>query len=255
VSRPLGVAASEAANRLTPEAADILSSALLNGQALTELRRLIPAPGFGNVVDDLAARAGDVSPEQIGAALSGAAAALVETRTRTTELVWTGPRTDHIEARLTAQALGQVIDAANYRLVVSSFAVYKVEEVAEALVRAAARGARVDLIVESVLESGGAISFDGVNQLGEEALKACHLYTWPAMRRPIANNKPGALHAKFAVADASCLLVTSANLTGHALGLNMELGVLVTGGDAPRAVVGLVDDLIHQGDLAPRAFH
>lgn len=63
------------------------------------------------------------------------------------------------------------------------------------------------------------------------------------------HKSPASLHAKFAVADSRCLLTTSANLTGHALELNMELGVLITGGEAPREVVRLVDDLIAQGDL------
>ena len=62
---------------------------------------------------------------------------------------------------------------------------------------------------------------------------------------------PRTLHAKFAVADGRCLLTTSANLTGNALERNMELGLLITGGEAPREVVRLVDDLIAQGDLAP----
>ncbi|MCB0110905.1 MAG: hypothetical protein KDE53_33525, partial [Caldilineaceae bacterium] len=46
----------------------------------------------------------------------------------------------------------------------------------------------------------------------------------------------GALHAKCAVADSQLLFLSSANLTEHALSLNMELGVLIRGGLLPRNV-------------------
>ncbi len=199
----------------------------------------------------LAAAVGSVPPGEIAAALQGASAVLESVRARGTDVVWTGPATPHVPVRLTAQALREVIDAGRDRLIIASFAVYRVETVAEALVRAGERGTRIDLILESVVESAGRITFDGAGGLGKAALAACHLYTWPADRRPTDNGRVAALHAKFAVADETRLLVTSANLTGHALALNMELGLLVTGGEAPRAVVRLVDGLIEQGDLRP----
>jgi phosphatidylserine/phosphatidylglycerophosphate/cardiolipin synthase-like enzyme len=43
-----------------------------------------------------------------------------------------------------------------------------------------------------------------------------------------------ALHAKAAIADDHTALVTSANLTGHGMNENMELGLLVRGGPVPR---------------------
>jgi cardiolipin synthase len=144
-----------------------------------------------------------------------------------------------------------VIEQARDRLIVASFAVYDVDEVANALLAAAERGVRVDLVLESVAESGGKTSFEGASQLGAAVLARCQLYTWPLARRPLAHDRAATLHAKFAVADGRCLLTTSANLTGHALERNMELGLLITGGEAPREVVRLVDDLIAQGDLAP----
>jgi phosphatidylserine/phosphatidylglycerophosphate/cardiolipin synthase-like enzyme len=44
------------------------------------------------------------------------------------------------------------------------------------------------------------------------------------------------LHAKCALADDRALLVSSANFTADALGINMELGLLVEGGGAPPTV-------------------
>src|SRR6185503_7032797 len=117
MSDDLGPAAADAAQRLTPQAIELLSHALATGTPLYGARRLIPAAAFANVVDDLADRVGEALPSEIGAALRGAAAAIAETRGRTTELVWTGPTTEHVPVRLTAQALRQVIDTANDRLI------------------------------------------------------------------------------------------------------------------------------------------
>jgi phosphatidylserine/phosphatidylglycerophosphate/cardiolipin synthase-like enzyme len=46
------------------------------------------------------------------------------------------------------------------------------------------------------------------------------------------------------------LLVSSANLTEHALTVNLELGVLITGGPAPYATEGFFNFMIHSGNLA-----
>ena len=56
------------------------------------------------------------------------------------------------------------------------------------------------------------------------------------------------------MADRRALLVSSANLTAYALTLNMELGLLVRGGDLPGRVAGHFDRLIEAGVLieAPR---
>src|SRR5262249_45465332 len=52
---------------------------------------------------------------------------------------------------------------------------------------------------------------------------------WPVEQRTSAAGGPGALHAKAAIADTQAAFVTIANLTGHALTANMELGLLVRG--------------------------
>jgi len=50
------------------------------------------------------------------------------------------------------------------------------------------------------------------------------------------NNKAGILHVKCAVADGRFLFLSSANLTEYAFTINMELGLLVTGGKLPGQV-------------------
>lgn len=74
------------------------------------------------------------------------------------------------------------------------------------------------------------------------------VYAWPATQRPRdAQGRHGTLHAKFAVADRRQLLVSSANLTEFAFNLNIELGVLLTGGTGPAEVAGQVDQMIRLG--------
>jgi len=71
-----------------------------------------------------------------------------------------------------------------------------------------------------------------------------------AERRPIdKRGHRGSLHAKFAVADQSKLFVSSANLTDHALTLNIEMGVLVDCGPLPQRAQELVNVLIRENEL------
>jgi len=59
----------------------------------------------------------------------------------------------------------------------------------------------------------------------------------------------GTLHAKAVIADGNWALVTSVNLTGHALELNMELGLLVEGGAIPQRPAAPFAELIARGIL------
>lgn len=51
------------------------------------------------------------------------------------------------------------------------------------------------------------------------------------------------------MADGDVALVTSANLTGHAMKHNIELGLLVTDRAAATAIVAHVDGLVRKGIL------
>ena len=53
--------------------------------------------------------------------------------------------------------------------------------------------------------------------------------------------------AKCAIADRECLFLTSANLSGNAIAVNMELGVCIYGGPLPEQVEPHFDDLIARG--------
>ena len=66
------------------------------------------------------------------------------------------------------------------------------------------------------------------------------LYHWPVENRlrDDAGNQ-GLIPAKCAIGHRECLFLTSANLTGNAMTINMELGVSIHGGPLPEQVVAL----------------
>lgn len=178
-----------------------------------------------------------LAPESVALALEAAAmtAAQVQAAQRV-EVVWTGP-TSTLPLRRTAQAVQQVIDEADHDLIIVAFAVYDVPEIGQALIRAANRGVRLWLIIESPQESAGKVAYDGLAAFGSPVVERATVLRWPSAERPQdATGKHGSLHAKCAVADGAVAFVSSANLTHYALNLNMELGVIIRGGMIPQQV-------------------
>jgi len=53
------------------------------------------------------------------------------------------------------------------------------------------------------------------------------------------------------VVDDEAVLISSANLTEHAMNLNMELGLLIRGGELSRSLAGHLRSLIQNGILVP----
>lgn len=166
------------------------------------------------------------------------------------ELVWTGPAPEDSPFRRTEQAILQVLEAAKSRITLVSFAVYKIPNVAKALVRAAKRGVRLAVIVETPDKIEGEGEYSTIKALGQEVAACSTVYFWPKENRPLGdNNKVGILHVKCAVADGNWLLLSSANLTQQAFTINMELGMLVRGGMMPNRVEQQFDRLIQSGQL------
>lgn len=241
--------------------------AALPDGALDALERALRAGGDDRVVldavptDVFRERAALLIAARNAAGFDGAAVALALAAAREREraaraqrvsVVWTGPETSAIPVRRTEQALLELIANARERLIVVSFAVYKVPEVAAALIARAERGCEVAVVLESEAESGGKVSFEMSRALGSDVSQHATLYTWPGELRPAtANAKRASLHAKCAVADGERLLVSSANLTEYAFTKNIELGLLVEGGDVPARVQGHFDALIGDGVLRP----
>lgn len=159
------------------------------------------------------------------------------------ELVWTGPTTLFVPTRRTEQVLLDLIAGAQADLFLVSFVAYDVPSVAAALNEAAGRGVRLGVLFEAPVGRGGTLGYDPAAMM-RALVPAVETYTWKNKPQPFVDGK---VHAKVAVADASRAFITSANLTGHALELNMEAGVLVHGGPVPKTLRDHLQALIDVG--------
>ena len=203
-------------------------------------------------LDHWHATAPEISGDSLALALLVAAHATQQAQhSLSLELVWTGPDSHIIPLRRTDQALIQIINEARQKLTIVSFAVYKATSIMHALVQAARRGVVITLCLETPDASEGKIAFDTIRALGTDVAQHAQLVVWPHDQRPHSpDGKHGSLHAKVAVADSQALLISSANLTEYAMTLNMEMGVLVRGGELPAKVDAHFARLIEQGVLS-----
>lgn len=159
----------------------------------------------------------------------------------TVDVVVTGPDSPEAPVRLTSQVVKQLIDSAERRVTMISYAAYQIPAVIAALDAAVARGVSVDLILESAehLDGGG----------GARAYAKYRVFHWPSEQRDPPEAK---LHAKAVIVDGRDVLLTSANMTNAAYDKNIELGVLCRGGSTASRVQKHFDALIARGVLAER---
>ena len=128
--------------------------------------------------------------------------------------------------------------------------VYRIPRIREALIAAANRGVSIRLIVETPNRIEGQGEYNCLLALGDNVASACSVYYWPQENRAKDDNgKIGILHVKCAVADGHRMFLSSANFTEYAFTINMELGLLVTGGKLPRQVERHFERLIEVGHL------
>lgn len=213
----------------------------------------IPTPRYREIAQGLfdawMSWAGDLPGSAVALALRAASQTLEREQDReSVDIVWTGPTTTEVPVRLTREALIDVIRAAQEKLIVVSFAAYKVEAIVNELIRAADRGVGIRLILETDEIGGGTLTVDAADAFSA-LRKVAGFYVWPAEKRPALEHGKASLHAKAAVADDHTALVTSANLTGHALTQNMELGLLVRGGPIPKRLAAHFQQLMNRGVL------
>lgn len=256
MSDPLVAAIGQAAASLPDGVLDSLERLLAADGTNGALLTAAPTDGAREQVRTLLAARDSAGVESGALALALAAAREREraARAQRVSVVWTGPDTYAVPVRRTDQALLELIRRAQQRLIVVSFAVYKVPEVAAALIECARRGCEVAVVVESEAESGGKVSFEMAKALGSAVAEHARLYTWPLEARPdVGNGKAASLHVKCAVADRQRLLVSSANLTEYAFTKNMELGLLVEGGEVPGRVQDHLEVLLQRRILKPLA--
>jgi phosphatidylserine/phosphatidylglycerophosphate/cardiolipin synthase-like enzyme len=142
------------------------------------------------------------------------------------------------------------ISESDRRGVIISFAVYKVPEIAAALVAAMNRGVFLRIVAETPESSDGKITFGVKAALGAEIAHRAQVLIWPRNQRPTdSEGRSGSLHVKCAISDQKHLFLTSANLTEYALTLNMEMGLLVHNQKLACQVRSHINGLIHQGIL------
>lgn len=144
--------------------AEVLSGCEVPSETVrARLAAVASAPAFAGLVSELASawreETAAVPGSGIALALRAAGRAVDEDRRRAVRPVWTGPDAGQ-PIRLDAAVVAEVIADARERLVVLSFAAYKIPEILEALEDAARRGITVDVVLETAEDSAGSLGFD-----------------------------------------------------------------------------------------------
>lgn len=263
ISQSLLLEVRRVTRELPPSVLASLSATLENaggrvcdGALKAQLLRLTTNPQFRQhvkrLVDAWQADSAELTSTALAAALDATVYAERARRDEmTAELVWTGPQTSEVALRRTEQALLQVIEEAQRELIIVSFAVYKIPEIVGALVKALDRGVRLRIIAETPSASAGKVPYGAVAALGEAIMSRAEVFIWPSEKRPAdAKGKRGSLHVKCAAADGVSLFISSANLTGYALSINMEMGLLIHNQLLAGQVTRHIEGLIMQGTLA-----
>jgi phosphatidylserine/phosphatidylglycerophosphate/cardiolipin synthase-like enzyme len=161
------------------------------------------------------------------------------------ELIWTGPEDSSTSFRRTDQALLELITEAKEQLLVVSFAVYKAQPIIDTIEKAILRNVKVTICLEDSNETQGKISFSSSKAFSSSIFKLASFYSWPIENRPHTHDgKFGSLHAKLAVADQKKVFISSANLTDYAMGLNMEMGVLIEDRAIGEQIASLFNNMI-----------
>lgn len=237
---------------LHPERVDQIAAKLLNIRGVSEFQGVVSAIGaFANKPLLLALEAAwkkqpETTPEEIAAALRAASVtAAIMGKRESAEMVWTGPSTDLVSSRHTEQVLMEVVESAKSHLFIVSFVAYDIDSVVKSLIDAIARNVQLNILLESSKLYGGKIDMDSM-ELFKKNIPSANLYAWNSESKS-SGKWNGAVHAKCAVADSKLAFITSANLTRAAMETNMELGVLIRGGNLPKNLENHLQALITTG--------
>jgi len=240
--------------RLPAGVVEELAQAVERASTATSPQRLaeaVPQPDFRRTAEALALAwrlEPAVTSGELAAMLRAAAAARgAEEREGRVEVVLTGPSEPDAPARSTEAVVVDVVAGARQELLLVTYAAFRYAPLVDALKAACHRGVRTRVVVETLRGARGLLSSDPA--LAFAGVAGLELYHWPLERRP--GTLPGRLHAKVVVADREVAFVTSANLTGSAIENNLECGLLVHGGPAPRRIAGHLVALIREGVLQP----
>jgi phosphatidylserine/phosphatidylglycerophosphate/cardiolipin synthase-like enzyme len=247
---PAGHMASWARVLRTIPAEDLVIDGRLLEARLIEAR---PGVALGGAAARLIAAWQATAPPPPGAAVALAleAAAIVgkQAAARRSDIVVSGPASDSAAVRLTGSVISELIHDCRESLLIVSFAAFGVTEVVHELVRAAKRGVRIDLVLETTAAEGGALHGPVGAAAAFQAIRQdATFWTWPADRRPVFAGSRAALHAKLVAADERVALLGSANLTDKALALNLELGIIIRDPAVVRRMVRHFRSLMRPGE-------
>lgn len=171
----------------------------------------------------------DITSGELAAAFRAASCAANARREEgSIEPVWSGPSTPLVPTRRTEQVMLELINSASRDLFVVSLIFYRATSIAEALSSAVDRGVKVRILLHGGLVSG----VDSIEAM-KRAVPGATLYRW-CSQSDSSGSVEASVHAKCVVCDCKSAFVTSANLTSRAMERNIELGVLIRGGDLPR---------------------
>ena len=257
----IGAAAARLADRLPYSLMVCVAEAIAQHGSLEpaaarrSILHCVPTPDFRDATADFIdlwhSTACGLGAEAVAVALVTAARCEHNHRhEETVEIVWTGPEPAETRFRQTEQAILEVVNSATRRLTVVSYAVYRIPRIRDALIAAASRSVNIRLIVETPNRVEGQGEYDCILALGDNVASACSVFYWPQEKRARDDNgKIGILHVKCAVADGHRMFLSSANFTEYAFTINMELGVLVTGGKLPGQVERHFERLVESQTL------
>lgn len=167
----------------------------------------------------------------------------VEAKGPSCELVWSGEEAGGQGVRSTSPVVREMLDHARRSVLIVSYSVWLGDgpalDVVEHLAKLSSHGVDVTFILDRRYQDGWSVA-----QLHEKwpaGRRRPEIWSWQHLDDHIAK-----LHAKVIVVDRDDVLITSANLTGHGLEKNLELGLRVLGQPAADTADHF-DRLLHKG--------
>lgn len=240
--------AANAVEQIGPTHLKILADRIAEGGPTNTIIYAVPVPGFSEIAHRVLSSqlTGRTSNDVAAAYLRGVAVGYERHRAATSaESVWTGPSTHSMPVRSTAQALVDLVSEASYELILMTHSAKPYEPLREVLTAAIKRGVSVTAVVETPQGAGSGLA--GVEPAAAFAsLAGVELWHWPVGKR---TEQGATMRAKLAVADRRVLLVSSADLTQSAVTKNIEAGLVVRGGTAPRRAAEHIAELRAKGML------
>lgn len=211
----------------------------------------VPLPGFARAAEAVlgAQRAEAVSDVAAAAYVRGVAAGHAHHAGAVrVESVWSGPSTHAVPVRATAQVLVELVAEAGNELVLTTYSAKPYPPLLDALRAALERGVSAMVVVETLQGAGGGLA--GAEPAAAfTAVPGVEVWHWPVGERTGDPGGGAKMHAKLAVADRRVLLASSANLTQSGVDTNIEAGLLVRGGTAPRRAAEHIAELRARGVL------